>query len=67
MDRKEQISDFEKEIISLIKTNSKITQQEMCKITGAGRTTVTNNLRRLKQNNIIKRIGSDRNGYWKIL
>lgn len=67
VDRKEQISDFEKEIISLIKTNSKITQQEMCKITGAGRTTVTNNLRRLKQNNIIERIGSDRNGYWKIL
>lgn len=67
VDRKEQMSEFEKEIISLIKTNSKITQQEMCKITGAGRTTITNNLRRLKQNNIIERIGSDRNGYWKIL
>lgn len=67
VDRKEQMSEFEKEIISLIKTNSKITQQEMCKITGVGRTTITNKLRRLKQNNIIERIGSDRNGYWKIL
>ena len=27
----------------------------------------TNNLRRLKQNNIIERIGTDRNGYFKIL
>ena len=39
----------------------------MCKITGVGRTTITNNLRRLKQNNIIERIGTDRNGYFKIL
>ena len=57
----------EDEIISLIKGNSRITQKEMCKITGAGRTTITNNLRRLKQNNIIERIGTDRNGYFKIL
>lgn len=54
-------------VISLIKGNSRITQKEMCKITGAGRTTITNNLRRLKQNNIIERIGTDRNGYFKIL
>lgn len=67
VDRKEQITDFEKEILDLIKINSKITQQEMCKITGAGRTTITNNLRKLKQNNLIERVGSDRKGYWKIL
>ena len=67
MDRKEEITDFEREILDLIKINSRIMQQEMCNITGAGRTTITNNLRKMKENNLIERIGSDRKGYWKIL
>ncbi len=31
-----------------------------------GRTTVTNNIRKLKDENKIKRIGSDRKGYWEV-
>lgn len=34
---------------------------------GIGRTTVTDNIKKLKDEGFIERVGSDRNGYWKIL
>lgn len=61
------LSETQKSIIKLIEYNNKITQLEMVKILGINKSTVTRNLKVLKQNNLIKRIGSDKNGYWKII
>ena len=34
---------------------------------GLARSTISSNIQKMKEKGIIERIGSDRNGYWKIL
>lgn len=70
VDRREQISELktiDDKILYLIKQNPNITQMKMCELIGVGRTAITNHIRKMKDTNIIERVGSDRNGYWKIL
>lgn len=68
VDRDGQISDdsIDYKIILLIKQNPYITQAKMSKELSLGRTTITNHIRKLKDNNLIERIGPDNGGYWKI-
>ena len=65
-DQKE-LSIIQNEILSLIKQNSKITQEEMGKILGVSREKIKYNIAILKDMNIIKRDGSYKTGKWKIL
>ena len=68
-DRRGQINETKKieaKIIELMEKNPQITQSEICRLTGLGRTAITRRISKLKEANIIERIGSDRNGYWKI-
>lgn len=60
------LTDIQNKIVTLIKINNTITQKAMCKELGVGRTTVTSNLRFLKEQGYIERKGSDKNGYWLI-
>ena len=64
---KENLSKTQENIINLIKENNQITQLEISKNLGINKTTVTRNLKKLKEKNIIKRIGDIRNGKWIIL
>ena len=68
MDRDGQISydSIDYKIILLIKQNPYITQAKMSKELSLGRTTITNHIRKLKDNNLIERIGPDNGGYWKL-
>lgn len=61
------LNDKQKQIINLIKENRYITVDEMVKILNFGQTTVNKNLKIFKESKIIERIGSNKNGYWKIL
>lgn len=61
------LSETQKNILKLIKENSRITQEEMKNIIGVNITTVARNLSELKSKNIIKRIGSNKKGQWEIL
>ena len=54
-------------ILYLIKENPKITQVMMAKELGFVRSTISANIQKMKEQGIIERIGSDRNGYWKII
>ena len=54
-------------ILYLIKENPRITQTMMSKELGFARSTITSNIKTMKEQGIIKRIGSDRKGYWKII
>lgn len=54
-------------IMKLIKKNNKTTQSEISNILDINITTVARNLKELKNQNIIKRIGSNKNGQWEIL
>jgi len=53
--------------IDYINENEKITQKELVEKTGMGRSTITNNIKILKDNGYLIRKGSDKNGYWKII
>lgn len=62
------ISNTENRILLLIRENPKISADTMSKklgnITKSG---VKYNLKKLKNKSIIKRIGTDKGGYWKII
>ena len=70
VDRKEMIITMEStqdKILYLIKENPRITQTMMSSELGFARSTISSNIQKMKEQGIIERIGSDRNGYWKIL
>ena len=54
-------------IIELIKTNNKITTSEIAKILNVTRRTIASDIKVLKQENKVKRIGSDKFGHWEII
>jgi len=57
----------QKEIISLIHQNHSISINELSKICKVGRETIKRDLNKLKQMNLIQRIGPDKGGYWQIV
>lgn len=61
------INDSEKTILTLIRQNEKITRSEIKNLTKISIRSIDRILLNLKQNNVIKRIGSNKTGYWKIL
>ena len=54
-------------IIKLISENPRITQNELAQETGLGRRGIEWNINALKEKGLIKRIGSDRGGYWSVV
>lgn len=55
------------EIIEQIKNNPKVTYAEITNATGYSRSWVAKTVKRLQEQNIIKRVGSDKTGYWEII
>jgi ATP-dependent DNA helicase RecG len=62
----ENLNKTQKRIINLLENNPKMTQNDLAKELNLGRTSITSNIKKLKENEIIERVGTDRNGYWKI-
>lgn len=56
----------QEKIINLIKKNPGITQVEMAKILDLTRDGISYNIKALKEKDIIERVGSTKNGIWKI-
>ena len=54
-------------ILDAIKSNSKITQNELAEIAGLTRKGIEWNLAKLKEKGIIKRIGPAKGGHWEII
>ena len=65
--KEEVLTETQKNIIKLIKKDSKVTQREISKKLGINKTTVTRNINILKEKGIIGRIGTIQNGQWEIL
>lgn len=53
-------------IIELIKENQYISRQEIAKKINLSEDGVKYNLKKLKDNNIIQRVGANKGGYWRI-
>ena len=60
------VNDTAKAIYLAIKNNPNVTIEELMPIVGKSRSTVTRNLRALKEKGLSKRVGSDKTGYWRI-
>jgi Fic family protein len=56
----------QQKIIDAIKANPFVTQEELADIVGITRKSVIENMKKLQENGIIKRIGADKNGHWKV-
>jgi len=54
-------------VFSLIKGTPNITAATIAEMTGRGIATVKREIKRLKEQGTIERIGSDKTGYWKVL
>lgn len=53
-------------ILVEINRNKEITQAELSKLVGVGKTAIYNNISILKELELLDRIGSDKSGYWTI-
>lgn len=61
------LNETQMKILELIEKNPSMTQKLMAKDLKLTRDGITYNMAVLKANNIIKRVGSDRKGYWEII
>lgn len=63
----DKLNKTELKILYAIKENPKMSQIGIAKITNTGKTTVQNTIVKLKHLSLIKRIGSNKTGYWQII
>ncbi len=57
----------QKKIVRLMASNPNITIKELSESIGISTTAIDKNIIKLKSKNIIKRVGSDNSGHWKII
>lgn len=58
------LNEIQKSIMKLVISNPNITQEELSKLLGVTLKTISRNFKVLIQNNYIKRVGANKNGYW---
>ena len=61
------IEDKEQNILNIIRTTPKIQYSQLSKITNIPRRTLARIIQTMKEEGKIERVGSDKNGYWKII
>ena len=49
-----------------IKENPFVTQEELSQIIGLSRKSIIQNMKKLQDSGLLKRVGADKNGYWEI-
>ena len=54
-------------ILEHIQNNPQVTLIELAKQTGYSRSWVAETMKRLQEQGVIRRVGSDRSGYWEII
>lgn len=55
-----------RKILEEIKNSPNVTQSQLSRIIGIGLTSIENNIKFLKDNRYLERIGSNKSGYWKV-
>ena len=62
----DKVTDNQNMIIQLILENNKVSSSEMAEKIGISKRKVLENIKKLKEKNIIQRIGNPKVGWWKI-
>ena len=57
----------QQKIIEVIKENPFVTQEELAQIIGLSRKSIIQNMKKLQDNGLLKRVGADKNGHWEIV
>ena len=57
----------QQKIIDEIKRNPFVTQEELASLVGIAKLNINKNMKKLQEQNIIRRIGADKNGHWEVL
>ena len=57
----------QQKILDVIKENPFVTQEELAQIIGLSRKSIIQNMKKLQENGLLKRIGADKNGSWEIV
>lgn len=60
------INETQKSILNLIVNNPNVTQEELGNLLGVTVKTISRNFKTLIKNNYVKRIGTNKNGYWQV-
>ena len=60
------LNDTQKQILEKINENPGITYNELSDQTNKARRTIVRNMQKLKDEDIVKRVGSDKTGHWEI-
>jgi len=63
----EKLNANQRKIITEIRKNQYITQKELSKIVGINEKNIRNNIKKLKDLGIIKRVGPDKGGHWEVI
>ncbi|MDY5787473.1 winged helix-turn-helix transcriptional regulator [Veillonella caviae] len=66
MGNKKSLNSRREKILEEIRNNPNITQVQLAQVIGVGVTTIENNIRFLKENGYIERVGSNKTGYWNV-
>ena len=59
-------TNVEIKILELVKNEPTISQSKLAEIIGISKRTITTNMNNLQKKQILKRIGNNKSGYWKI-
>lgn len=54
-------------ILEIIRDNQNITKVKLTEITNLGKNTIDRAIQELKEKGYIKRVGSNKKGYWEVL
>ena len=64
---KYRLSKNRKSILKEIQNNPQITIPELSQLIGISTTAIENNIKYLKENNLLKRVGTTKDGSWEII
>lgn len=67
IDQKTKLNETQKKILDAIRDNPNLTQEALASIIGVANSTIEKNIRILKANGVIDRMGSKKKGYWTII
>lgn len=56
----------QQKIIEAVKQNPFITQEELVNVVKISRKSIIQNMKKLQENGLLKRIGSNKNGRWQV-
>ncbi|MCP5051311.1 MAG: winged helix-turn-helix transcriptional regulator [bacterium] len=60
------MNDIQRKILEEMEENNSITYDQLAECLRKERTTIYRNMKKMVEQDIIKRVGSDNNGYWEV-